>query len=115
MSALSLERVAIVDGPFFDAQDYELRKGYLLTPDLALYFDSGRLILRYVQKFGGAGGHTHLYVSRELGESVRVAIDESESVSTQVAKKLKSMSALDFLLNCVMHDSEASDEFRVVR
>lgn len=114
---MKLDRIAIADGPFLDAQDYELRKGYLLTPELALFFDEGRLILRYIEKYEGTGEHTHLYVSRELAESVRVAIDETESVSTvlRVAKRLQNMSAIDFLIDCVMHDPDAVDEFNVVR
>lgn len=114
---MSLERIVVVDGPFFDAQDYELRQAFLLTPDLALYYDGGRLILRAVQQFNGVGEHSHLYISCELGESVRVALDEEEKMETvsQVAEKLLRMSCLDFLRDAVMHDSEASDEFRVIR
>ncbi|RED32413.1 hypothetical protein [Paenibacillus sp. VMFN-D1] len=114
---MSLERIVVVDGPFFDAQDYELRQAFLLTPDLALYYDGGRLILRAVQQFNGVGEHTHLYISCELGESVRVALDEEERMETvvKVARKLLSMSALDFLIDCVMHDPDAVDEFGVIR
>lgn len=114
---MSLERIVVVDGPFFDARDYELRQAFLLTPDLALYYDAGRLILRAVQQFNGVGEHTHLYISCELSESVRVALDEEEKMETvtQVAEKLLSMSCLDFIREAIMHDPEANDEFRVIR
>lgn len=114
---MTLDQIVVIDGPFADQLDYEIRRGFLLTPDLALYFDAERLILRAVQRFKGIGEHTHLYISCELGESVRVAIDEEERMETvtQVAEKLLSMSCLDFLREAIMNDSEAYDEFRIVR
>ncbi|MCM3702583.1 hypothetical protein [Paenibacillus macerans] len=61
--------------------------------------------------------HPRLYISQELKDYVRVAkgIEQTEEIVAEVAACLLRMSALDFLIDCVMNDPNAGEEFRVVR
>lgn len=114
----NLEHVLVVDGYFLgDPLDYELRQSWLIRDDLALHFIDDDLILRRVVRHSDVVNHPRLYITRELKDSVRVAVGlpQTDEIVESVAACLLRMSALDFLIDCVMDDPEASDEFRVVR
>ncbi|GGG08608.1 hypothetical protein [Paenibacillus aceti] len=115
---LNLERVLVVDGCFGDGPlDYELRESWLIRSDLALYFIGDELVLRCVVRHTDVVNHPRLYIAKELKDSVRVAkgIDQTDELVAEVAACLLRMSALDFLIDCVMSDPMAGEEFRVVR
>lgn len=115
---LNLERVLVVDGYYLgDPLDYELRPSWLIRDDLVLHFVDEDLVLRRVTRHTDVANHPRLYITRKLNDSVRVAVGlpQTDEIVAEVAACLLRMSAIDFLIDCVMNDSEASDEFRVVR
>lgn len=116
--SLNLERVLVVDGYFCnDPLDYDLHRAWLIRDDLALYFSGDYLVLRVVNRYTDTVNHPRLYISQKLKYSVRVAkgVEQTDEIVAEVATCLLRMSALDFLINCVMNDPNAGEEFRVVR
>ncbi|MGZ7440865.1 hypothetical protein [Paenibacillus sp. TH7-28] len=115
---IDLERVLVVDGYFCsDPLDYDLHRAWLIRDDLALYFSGNYLVLRCVTRYADIANHPRLYISREIKYSVRVAkgIEQTDEIVAEVAACLLRMSALDFLVECVMNDPDAGEKFRVVR
>ncbi|RRJ62985.1 hypothetical protein EHV15_08660 [Paenibacillus oralis] len=116
--SLNLERVLVIDGYFCDDPlDYDLHRAWLIRDDLALYFSGDYLVLRVVKRYTDTVNHPRLYISQELKDFVRIAkgVEQTNEIVAEVAACLLRMSALDFLINCVMSDSDAGKEFRVVR
>lgn len=116
--SLNLERVLVVDGCFDDGPlDYVLREAWLIRDDLALFFSGDYLMLRVVIRHFDVANHPRLYIGRELKDSVSVAkgIEQTDEMVAEVAACLLRSSALDFLINYVMTDPMAGQEFRLVR
>ncbi|MEC0332432.1 hypothetical protein P4H42_22800 [Paenibacillus macerans] len=92
-------------------------RAWLIRDDLALYFSGNYLVLRCVTRYADTANHPRLYISREIKYSVRVAkgIEQTDEIVAEVASCLLRMSALDFLVECVMNDPDAGEEFRVVQ